>query len=143
MPRLWPSPVPPHRSYGSFRARTSYDHYHRAPAAATHPSGRTCALHHPRQDQDVLHPAGLRRHPPRLLFMRALTLAEALRYGHGVERAFLCPEHGDSRPSASVNIIKKRWYCYTCHAHGALGGDALLAEPDYQMMKLWLDNKMA
>jgi DNA primase len=75
--------------------------------------------------------------------MRALTLAEALRYGHGVERAFLCPEHGDSRPSASVNIIKKRWHCFTCHAHGALGGDALLAEPDYQMMKLWLDNKMA
>ena len=75
--------------------------------------------------------------------MRALTLAEALRYGRGVERSFLCPEHGDSRPSASVNIIKGKWYCYTCHAHGTLSGEALLAEPDYQQMKLWLDNKLA
>jgi DNA primase len=74
--------------------------------------------------------------------MRALTLAEALRFGRGVERPFLCPEHGDSRPSASVNIIKKQWYCYTCHAHGGLGGEALLAEPDYHTMKLWLDNKI-
>ena len=74
---------------------------------------------------------------------RAYTLAEAVRFGRGVERPFLCPEHGDSRPSASVNIIKKQWYCYTCHAHGTLGGEALLAEPDYQTMKLWVDNKMA
>ena len=75
--------------------------------------------------------------------MRALTLAEALRYGRGVERSFLCPEHGDSRPSASVNIIKGKWYCYTCHAHGDLHGEAMLAEPDYQQMKLWVDNKLA
>ena len=75
--------------------------------------------------------------------MRALTLAEALRWGRGTERSFLCPEHGDSRPSASVNIIKRKWYCYTCHAHGDLTGEALLAEPDYQSMKLWLDNKLA
>lgn len=75
--------------------------------------------------------------------MRALTLAEALRYGRGVERSFLCPEHGDSRPSASVNIIKGKWYCYTCHAHGDLHGEALLAEPDYETMKLWIDNKLA
>jgi DNA primase len=74
---------------------------------------------------------------------RALTLSEALRWGHGVERSFLCPEHGDSRPSASVNIIKGKWYCYTCHAHGDLTGEARLAEPDYQQMKLWLDNKFA
>lgn len=75
--------------------------------------------------------------------MRALSLAEALRYGRGVERPFLCPEHGDSRPSASVNIIKGKWICYTCHAHGVLGGEALLAEPDYLTMKLWLDTKLA
>lgn len=75
--------------------------------------------------------------------MRALTLAEAIRYGHGAERAFLCPEHGDSRPSASVNIIKGVWTCYTCHAHGVLRGEAMLAEPDYRTMKLWLDNKLA
>lgn len=75
--------------------------------------------------------------------MRALTLAEALRWGRGVERSFLCPEHGDSRPSASVNIVKGKWYCYTCGAHGRLGGEAMLAEPDYLSMKLWLDQKLA
>jgi len=75
--------------------------------------------------------------------MRAYTLAEALRFGRGVERSFLCPEHGDSRPSASVNIIKKVWVCYTCHAHGDLTGEAALAEPDYHSMKLWLDNKLS
>jgi len=74
---------------------------------------------------------------------RALTLAEALRYGHGIERPFLCPEHGDSRPSASVNIVKGKWYCYTCHAHGTLGGEALLSEPDYAAMKLWLERRLA
>jgi Toprim-like/CHC2 zinc finger len=74
---------------------------------------------------------------------RALTLAEALRWGHGIERSFLCPEHGDSRPSASVNIIKRKWHCFTCHAHGDLNGEARLVEPDYQKMKLWLDNKLA
>ena len=74
--------------------------------------------------------------------MRALTLAEALRFGRGVERPFLCPEHGDSRPSASVNTVKGMWFCYTCHAHGTLTGEARLAEPDYQAMKLWLAKKM-
>lgn len=75
--------------------------------------------------------------------MRALTLAEALRFGRGVERPFLCPEHGDSRPSASVNMVKKVWFCYTCHAHGELTGEAMLAEPDYHSMRLWLDSKLA
>lgn len=75
--------------------------------------------------------------------MRALTLSEALRFGRGIERSFLCPEHGDSRPSASVNIIKGKWYCYTCHAHGDLTGEARLAEPDYHSMRLWLDQRLA
>lgn len=75
--------------------------------------------------------------------MRAYTLAEALRYGRGVERPFLCPEHGDSRPSASVNTVKKVWYCYTCHAHGDLTGEARLTEPDYLTMKIWMDRKLA
>lgn len=74
--------------------------------------------------------------------MRALTLAEALIHGRGVERPFLCPEHGDSRPSASVNTIKKVWYCYTCHAHGDLGGEARLAETDYQTMRNWIDERL-
>lgn len=75
--------------------------------------------------------------------MRALTLAEALRWGRGIERSFLCPEHGDSRPSASVNVIKGKWFCYTCHAHGELTGEARLTEPDYLRQKLWLDQRLA
>ena len=43
--------------------------------------------------------------------MRPYTLREALLYGHGDERTFLCPVHGDSNPSASLNVIKKVWYC--------------------------------
>ena len=74
---------------------------------------------------------------------RAWTLAEALRYGHGIERPFLCFQHGDSRPSASVNVAKGKWYCFTCGAHGDLHGEALLVEPDYEQMRLWLDNLLA
>jgi hypothetical protein len=74
--------------------------------------------------------------------VRALTLAEALRWGRGIERSFLCPEHGDSRPSASVNIVKGKWHCFTCHAHGDLHGESMLVEPDYLAMKLWLDRKL-
>ena len=66
--------------------------------------------------------------------MRAWTLTEALAYGRGTERPFLCPVHGDSRPSASVNVLKKRWYCYTCGARGNLTGEALLMEPDYERL---------
>jgi DNA primase len=57
--------------------------------------------------------------------VRPLTLAEVLVYGQGIERSFLCPVHGDRRPSASVNVIKKQWVCYTCGAHGGLTGDAV------------------
>ena len=77
------------------------------------------------------------------MLVRPLTLAEALRFGRGIERSFLCPEHGDSRPSASVNIVKGKWFCYTCHAHGELTGEARLAEPDYEATKLWIDRKLA
>jgi Toprim-like/CHC2 zinc finger len=74
--------------------------------------------------------------------MRPYTLAEALRYGRGIERPFLCPEHGDSRPSATVNTVKGVWFCFTCHAHGTLTGEARLAEPDYHSMRLWLDRRL-
>jgi DNA primase len=73
---------------------------------------------------------------------RAYTLSEVLVRGRGTERPFLCPVHGDSRPSASVNMIKKKWYCYTCGAHGGLTGDALLMEPDYEAMARHLEDQM-
>lgn len=72
----------------------------------------------------------------------AHTLAEAVTKGHGTERPFLCPVHGDSRPSASLNIIKQKWICYTCGAHGGLTGEAALLEPDYLQMKLWFMEKL-
>lgn len=74
--------------------------------------------------------------------MFAHTLAEAVTKGRGTERPFLCPVHGDSRPSASLNIIKQKWICYTCGAHGNLTGEAALLEPDYLQMKLWLVEKL-
>lgn len=74
---------------------------------------------------------------------RHWTLAEALAYGRGVERPFLCPVHGDSRPSASVNVAKKKWYCYTCGARGGLTGEHALVEPDYEALRCWFDEKMA
>lgn len=74
--------------------------------------------------------------------MRPYTLTEALTYGHGIERPFLCPEHGDSNPSASVNVVKKKWICYTCGAHGSLTGNALLVEPDYELLKRELSERL-
>ena len=74
--------------------------------------------------------------------MFAHTLTEAVTKGHGTERPFLCPVHGDSRPSASLNIIKQKWVCYTCGAHGNLTGEHALMEPDYLQMKLWLMERL-
>ena len=74
--------------------------------------------------------------------MRAWTLHEALIYGKGVERPFLCPVHGDSRPSASLNTVKQVWFCYTCGAKGGLTGEDALIEPDYEVMKKWFAEKM-
>lgn len=53
-------------------------------------------------------------------------LTWALTHGHGVERSFLCPVHGDTRPSASVNVLKGVWVCYSCGAKGTL--DTVLTE---------------
>lgn len=63
--------------------------------------------------------------------MRAMTLSEALVRGTGTERECLCPVHADTRPSCYVNVLKKVWYCMSCHASGRLSGKDLLIEPDY------------
>lgn len=73
---------------------------------------------------------------------RHWTLQEALVYGRGVERSFLCPVHGDSRPSASLNVVKKKWFCFTCGARGGLTGEDALIEPDYEVMKTWFLEKV-
>jgi DNA primase len=49
------------------------------------------------------------------------TLAEAIANGHGAERSFNCHVHQDANASASVNVDKGLWYCYTCGARGKVG----------------------
>lgn len=70
------------------------------------------------------------------------TLSDAVSHGHGTERPFLCPVHEDSRPSASLNIIKQVWYCYTCGARGSLTGEDALIEPDWKVLKRWFSEKL-
>jgi DNA primase len=53
-------------------------------------------------------------------------LTWALTHGSGVERSFLCPVHGDTNPSASVNVLKGLWICYSCGAKGTL--DSVLTD---------------
>lgn len=50
------------------------------------------------------------------------SLQEALTRGLGRERSFLCPVHDDRHASASVNVAKGVWVCYTCAAHGSVDG---------------------
>lgn len=52
--------------------------------------------------------------------MSGHTLEEALSLGRGVERPFRCisPDHEDSNASASVNVVKMLWHCYSCKASG-------------------------
>ena len=49
-----------------------------------------------------------------------ITLDDALATGRGTERAFNCPVHEDRNASASVNVVKGVWYCYSCHSHGEI-----------------------
>ena len=72
-----------------------------------------------------------------------VTMADALAHGHGVERPFCCPMHGDSHPSASLNILKMVWFCYTCHAHGQVGGEDLLVETDYDALRGYIAKETA
>lgn len=52
-----------------------------------------------------------------------ITLEEALASGRGNERPFNCisPDHDDQNASASVNVTKGVWYCYSCMASGTVG----------------------
>lgn len=83
--------------------------------------------------------------------MSSQTLAEAITDGRGVERPCLCPVHDDTNASASVNVLKGLWVCYTCGAAGTVDGfdtvpdaEALLrlmrgAEPMRTLPEAWLD----
>jgi 5S rRNA maturation endonuclease (ribonuclease M5) len=80
-----------------------------------------------------------------------MTLDAALATGRGIERPCMCPnpEHNASHPTASVNVAKGVWYCYSCHAHGTIDGHvpkiedilAILAGEDKPRVypEAWLD----
>lgn len=74
--------------------------------------------------------------------MSGPTLSEALASGIGIERPFLCPIHGDSQPSASVNIIKMVWVCYACGASGRVDGEDLLGDIDPLMFRRHVAKQM-
>lgn len=63
------------------------------------------------------------------------SLEDALTRGRGNERMFLCPAHDDHSPSASVNVAKGVWYCYTCHASGKVG-DSGYELPDEEFAEM-------
>lgn len=52
-----------------------------------------------------------------------ITLEDALATGRGEERPFTCPVGEHNHPTASVNITKGVWYCYSCHAKGVVDGN--------------------
>lgn len=48
------------------------------------------------------------------------SIQQALARGRGRERAFRCPVHDDRHASASVNVAKGLWVCYSCGAKGTV-----------------------
>lgn len=65
------------------------------------------------------------------------TLEEAISRGRGRERSFRCPVHGDQHASASVNVAKGVWICYTCGAHGTTS--EIIESSDYEFGQGLLD----
>lgn len=56
------------------------------------------------------------------------------------ERPFLCPAHDDHNASASVNIQKGVWYCYTCGAKGGVQGVEYDEQLDLRYIDALLDD---
>ena len=52
-------------------------------------------------------------------------LADAVKTGSGVERSFRCDVHDDKNASASVNVDKGLWVCFSCGASGRVDAKAL------------------
>lgn len=52
-------------------------------------------------------------------------LADAVKTGSGVERSFRCDSHDDKNASASVNVDKGVWVCFSCGASGRVDAKAL------------------
>lgn len=63
-----------------------------------------------------------------------ITLEDALATGRGEERPFTCPVGDHSHPTASVNVLKQVWFCYSCHAKGAV--DSQRVPTDAELMAM-------
>jgi len=78
-----------------------------------------------------------------------ITLESVLATGRGSERPFTCVAHDNNSVTASVNVMKGVWYCYSCNAHGKIDNHvptvdeavAVLAgtEPPRTYAEEWLD----
>lgn len=56
----------------------------------------------------------------------AADIKDAIANGQGAERPIRCPhpDHFDNHASASVNVLKLVWYCYSCHKAGKVDSKA-------------------
>lgn len=62
------------------------------------------------------------------------SLEEAVRAGQGIERPFRCHVHENSSFTASVNVIKGVWCCYSCGANGTIDGKKAPSVSDLAIM---------
>lgn len=63
-----------------------------------------------------------------------ITLEDALSSGRGIERPFTCPVGDHSHPTASVNVVKMLWYCYSCHGKGAVDSQRVPSDRELEAM---------
>lgn len=71
--------------------------------------------------------------------MISYTIDEAMMFGHGVERPFLCPVHDDHNPSASINSITGLWFCYSCGAKGKYDTTVIDSDTFHRQLEMFLD----
>ena len=63
-----------------------------------------------------------------------ITLEDALASGRGTERPFTCPAGEHSHPTASVNVVKGVWFCYSCQAKGAVDSNRVPTNAELEAM---------
>jgi DNA primase len=84
------------------------------------------------------------------------SLEDALLFGTGVEREFICPAHDDHDASASVNAVTGLFFCYACGYRGKIDGSkvewtpegvrryiyrlTLILEPEKRYSESWLNS---
>lgn len=63
-----------------------------------------------------------------------ITLEDALASGRGEERPFTCPDGEHSHPTASVNVLKMVWHCFSCKAKGAVDSTRVPTDNEIEAM---------